>query len=169
MTSRATDSANSMHIYDTTLRDGAQREGISLSVEDKVRIAHKLDRLGIPFIEGGWPGANPKDGEFFRRIQEQPLSQAEVVAFCSTRRPGAKANEDAMLVPIVAAATRWITVFGKSWDLHVTEGLRTTLAENLEMIADTITYLRSRDRALFTMPNTGLMGTSTTPNMPCLH
>jgi 2-isopropylmalate synthase len=148
MTSRATDSATSMYIYDTTLRDGAQREGLSLSVEDKVRIAHKLDRLGIPFIEGGWPGANPKDGEFFRRIQEEPLSQSEVVAFCSTRRPGAKANEDAMLVPIVAAATRWITVFGKSWDLHVTAGLRTTLSENLEMIADTIAYLRSRDRRI---------------------
>jgi 2-isopropylmalate synthase len=143
----ATDRPN-LHIYDTTLRDGAQREGLSLSVEDKVNIAHKLDRLGIPFIEGGWPGANPKDGEFFRRIQEQPLVQAEVVAFCSTRRPGSKANEDPMLVPIVAASTRWITVFGKSWDLHVTEGLRTTLTENLEMIADTIAYLKQRDRRI---------------------
>jgi 2-isopropylmalate synthase len=143
----ATDRAD-LSIYDTTLRDGAQREGLSLSVEDKVNIAHKLDRLGIPFIEGGWPGANPKDGEFFRRIQEQPLTQAEVVAFCSTRRPGGKANEDPMLVPIVAASTRWITVFGKSWDLHVTEGLRTTLTENLEMIADTIAYLKQRDRRI---------------------
>jgi 2-isopropylmalate synthase len=148
MIPRAADSAYSLHIYDTTLRDGAQREGLSLSVEDKVSIAQKLDRLGIPFIEGGWPGANPKDGEFFRRIQEQPLTQAEVVAFCSTRRPRSKANEDAMLVPIVAASTRWITVFGKSWDLHVTEGLRTTLVENLDMIADTIAYLRGRDRRI---------------------
>ncbi|WP_019499775.1 citramalate synthase [Pseudanabaena sp. PCC 6802] len=143
----ATDLAD-LRIYDTTLRDGAQCEGLSLSVEDKVNIAHKLDRLGIPFIEGGWPGANPKDGEFFRRIQEQPLMQAEVVAFCSTRRPGIVANEDPMLVPIVAASTRWITVFGKSWDLHVTEGLRTTLTENLEMIADTIAYLKQRDRRI---------------------
>ncbi|CAN1212020.1 citramalate synthase [Tumidithrix helvetica PCC 7403] len=135
-----------LQIYDTTLRDGAQREGLSLSIEDKVRIARKLDRLGVAFIEGGWPGANPKDGEFFRRIQAKPLMNAELVAFCSTRRPGAKANEDAMLVPIIASGTRWVTVFGKSWDLHVTEGLRTTLDENLAMITDTIAYLRSRDR-----------------------
>jgi 2-isopropylmalate synthase len=137
-----------VQIYDTTLRDGAQREGLSLSIEDKVKIARKLDRLGVAFIEGGWPGANPKDGEFFRRIQAEPLLNAELVAFCSTRRPKTKANEEAMLVPIVAAGTRWITVFGKSWDLHVTEGLRTTLDENLAMITDTIAYLRSRDRQI---------------------
>lgn len=137
-----------LQIYDTTLRDGAQREGLSLSIEDKVKIARKLDRLGVQFIEGGWPGANPKDGEFFRRIHEQPLVNAELVAFCSTRRPGTKANEESMLVPIIASGTRWITIFGKSWDLHVTEGLRTTLDENLAMISDTIAYLRSRDRRI---------------------
>jgi 2-isopropylmalate synthase len=133
-------------IYDTTLRDGAQTEGLSMSLEDKLRIAHKLDSLGVAFIEGGWPGANPKDGEFFQRLQAEPLANAEVVAFCSTRRPNTKANEDPMLVPIVAAGTKWITLFGKSWDLHVTEGLRTSLAENLNMITDTIAYLRGRDR-----------------------
>ncbi|WP_041699886.1 citramalate synthase [Thalassoporum mexicanum] len=133
-------------IYDTTLRDGAQTEGLSMSLEDKIRIAHKLDSLGVAFIEGGWPGANPKDGEFFQRLQAEPLVNAEVVAFCSTRRPGTKANEDPMLVPIVAAGTKWITLFGKSWDLHVTEGLRTSLDENLAMITDTIAYLRGRDR-----------------------
>lgn len=133
-------------LYDTTLRDGAQREGLSLSLEDKLRIARQLDRLGIAFIEGGWPGANPKDVQFFWQLREEPLTQAEVVAFCSTRRPRTTAAADPMLQPILAAGTRWVTVFGKSWDLHVTEGLKTTLDENLEMIRDTIQYLRSKDR-----------------------
>ncbi|MCY6491770.1 citramalate synthase [Leptolyngbya sp. GGD] len=136
----------SLSIYDTTLRDGAQREGISFSVEDKIRIARELDRLGIPFIEGGWPGANPKDVQFFWHLKEQPLSQAEIVAFCFTRRPGKTAATDPMLQPILAAGTKWITIVGKSWDLHVTEGLQTTLDENLAMIQDTIAYLRSHDR-----------------------
>ena len=135
-------------IYDTTLRDGAQREGLSLSIEDKLRIAHQLDALGVPFIEGGWPGANPKDVQFFWQLKEEPLKQAEVVAFCSTRRPGKKAAADPMLQPILAAGTRWITLFGKSWDLHVTEGLQTTLGENLAMIADTITFLRDQGRRI---------------------
>ncbi|WP_103669049.1 citramalate synthase [Pseudanabaena sp. BC1403] len=135
-------------IYDTTLRDGTQREGLSLSVDDKVRIAVRLDQMGVAFIEGGWAGANPKDGEFFRRMQEYHLSSAELVVFCSTRRAGIKAKDDPMLVPIVAAETKWITIFGKSWDLHVIEGLRTTLTENLAMISDTIAYLRSCDRRL---------------------
>ncbi|NJN85110.1 MAG: citramalate synthase [Leptolyngbyaceae cyanobacterium SL_7_1] len=133
-------------IYDTTLRDGAQREGMALSIDDKVRIARELDRMGIPFIEGGWPGANPKDGQFFWQIKEEPLTQAEVVAFCSTRRPGKTAATDPLLQPVLAAGTRWVTVFGKSWDLHVTEGLKTTLEENLAMIEDTIAFLRSQDR-----------------------
>jgi 2-isopropylmalate synthase len=133
-------------LYDTTLRDGAQREGLSLSLEDKLRIARQLDRLGIPFIEGGWPGANPKDVQFFWQLKEEPLTQAEVVAFCSTRRPGRTAAEDPMLQPVLAAGTRWITLFGKSWDLHVTEGLQTTLPENLAMIEDTIAFFRSQER-----------------------
>jgi 2-isopropylmalate synthase len=135
-----------IQIYDTTLRDGAQREGLTLAVEDKLKIARQLDKLGIPWIEGGWPGANPKDGEFFRRLQLEPLTQAEVVAFCSTRRPGGLAAEDKMLAAILAAGTKWITIFGKSWDLHVTEGLKTTLGENLEMIRDSIKYLVSQGR-----------------------
>lgn len=133
-------------LYDTTLRDGAQREGLSLSLEDKLRIARQLDRLGIPFIEGGWPGANPKDVQFFWQLKEEPLSQAEVVAFCSTRRPGRVAAEDPLLQDVLAAGTRWITLFGKSWDLHVTEGLKTTLDENLAMIRDTIEFFRSQER-----------------------
>lgn len=137
---------NQLWIYDTTLRDGAQCEGLSLSLEDKLRIARQLDSLGIPFIEGGWPGANPKDVQFFWRLKEQPLTQAEVVAFCSTRRPGKVAANDEMLQAILSAGTRWVTLFGKSWDLHVIEGLKTTLDENLAMIRDTIEFLRSQGR-----------------------
>jgi 2-isopropylmalate synthase len=138
--------SNQIWIYDTTLRDGAQREGLSLSLEDKLRIARELDQLGIPFIEGGWPGANPKDVQFFWQLKEEPLTQAEVVAFCSTRRPNTTAATDPMLQPILAAGTRWVTIFGKSWDMHVTEGLNTSLEENLAMIRDTIEYLRSQGR-----------------------
>ncbi|WNZ26153.1 citramalate synthase [Leptolyngbya sp. NK1-12] len=138
--------SKSLWIYDTTLRDGAQREGLSLSLEDKLRIARQLDRLGIPFIEGGWPGANPKDVQFFWQIKEEPLTQAEVVAFCSTRRPHRAAADDPLLQDVLAAGTRWITLFGKSWDLHVTDGLKTTLEENLAMIQDTIQFFRSQDR-----------------------
>ena len=138
--------SNQIWIYDTTLRDGAQREGLCLSLEDKLRIAHHLDELGVPFIEGGWPGANPKDVQFFWKLQEQPLRQAEVTAFCSTRRPGTTAAEDSLLQAILAAGTRWVTIFGKSWDLHVTESLKTSLEENLAMIRDTIEYLRSQGR-----------------------
>ncbi len=132
--------------YDTTLRDGSQREGISLSLEDKLRIAHQLDEIGIPFIEGGWPGANPKDVQFFWKLKEEPLQQAEITTFCSTRRPHKNASEDKMLQAILAAGTHWVTIFGKSWDLHVTEGLKTSLEENLAMIADTIEYLQSQGR-----------------------
>jgi len=133
-------------IYDTTLRDGSQGEGLSLSIEDKIKIARILDNLGIPFIEGGWPGANPKDVQFFWEIKSEPLKQAEIVAFCSTRRPHKLAAEDEMLQKILAAQTRWVTVFGKSWDLHVTAGLKTSLEENLAMIRDTIAYLRVSGR-----------------------
>lgn len=133
-------------LYDTTLRDGAQREGISLSLTDKIKIVQKLDEMGIPFIEGGWPGANPKDVQFFWQVKEIPLKQAQIVAFCSTRRPHQFCEKDPMLQAILAANTEWVTTFGKSWDLHVTEGLKTTLEENLAMIKETIEYLRSQGR-----------------------
>ncbi|MBD2440888.1 citramalate synthase [Nostoc sp. FACHB-110] len=133
-------------LYDTTLRDGTQCEGLSVSTEDKLRIAKRLDQLGIPFIEGGWPGANPKDVQFFWQLQEDPLKQAEIVAFCSTRRPHTVAAAEPMLQAILTAGSRWVTIFGKSWDLHVTEGLKTTLEENLAMIRDTIEYFRSHGR-----------------------
>ena len=133
-------------LYDTTLRDGSQAEGISLSLNDKLKIARQLDAMGIPFIEGGWPGANPKDVQFFWKLRENPLKQAEVVAFCATRRPHKTAATDPMLQGILAAGTRWVTIFGKSWDLHVTESLKTSLEENLAMIEDSIEYLRSQGR-----------------------
>jgi 2-isopropylmalate synthase len=117
-----------------------------VSIEDKLRIARRLDQLGIPFIEGGWPGANPKDVQFFWQLQEDPLKQAEIVPFCSTRRPHTIAAAEPMLQAILAAGTRWVTIFGKSWDLHVTTGLKTSLEENLAMIRDTIEYLRSQGR-----------------------
>jgi 2-isopropylmalate synthase len=117
-----------------------------VSIEDKLRIARQLDQLGIPFIEGGWPGANPKDVQFFWQLKEEPLQNSELVAFCSTRRPNMAAAEDQLLQAILAAGTRWVAIFGKSWDLHVTEGLKTTLEENLAMIGDTIEYLRSQGR-----------------------
>jgi 2-isopropylmalate synthase len=143
---RARQTGATVIIYDTTLRDGAQREGLSLSTEDKLGIARRLDALGVPFIEGGWPGANPKDGQFFWQLRQHPLTQAQVTAFCSTRRPGRVAADDPLLQPVLAAETTWITLFGKSWDLHVTVGLQTTLAENLAMIDDTIRYFRSQGR-----------------------
>ncbi|ELR98905.1 citramalate synthase [Gloeocapsa sp. PCC 73106] len=138
--------SNQIWLYDTTLRDGAQREGISLSLEDKLKIVHKLDDMGIPFIEGGWPGANPKDVQFFWKLQEEPLKQAQIVAFCSTRRPHKAVETDPMIESILDAGTTWVTIFGKSWALQVTEGLNTTLEENLAMIGDTISYLRSQHK-----------------------
>ncbi|GAB1539961.1 citramalate synthase [Scytonema sp. NUACC21] len=139
-------SSSQLWIYDTTLRDGTQREGLSVSIEDKLRIARRLDQLGIPFIEGGWPGANPKDVKFFWHLQEEPLTQAEIVAFCFTRRPHKTPSDDPMIQAILSAGTRWVTIVGKSWDLHVTEGLKTTLKENVAMIRDTIDYLRNQGR-----------------------
>ena len=138
--------ASRIWLYDTTLRDGAQREGIALSLEDKLRLARQLDHLGVPFIEGGWPGANPKDAKLFWKLQEEPLPQSRAVAFCSTRRPRKQASEDRMLQAILEAGTDWVTIFGKSWDLHVTEGLKTHLDENLAMIHDTLIFLRAQGR-----------------------
>jgi 2-isopropylmalate synthase len=134
-----------IQVYDTTLRDGSQGEGISLSLDDKLKIARQLDLLGVPFIEGGWPGANPKDVQFFWRLKEEPLQHSQIVAFCSTRRPNVAVTEDRMLQAILAAGTHWVTIFGKSWDLHVSS-IKTNLEENLAMIRETIEYLRSQGR-----------------------
>ncbi|KYH33453.1 citramalate synthase [Neomoorella mulderi] len=130
-----------IYVYDTTLRDGSQGEGISLSVEDKLKIAARLDRLGVDYIEGGWPWANPKDMEFFLRAREINWRQAKLAAFGRTRKPGGKAEEDANLLAIKRAGVKVATIFGKAWDLHVTAALETTLEENLAMIADSIAFL----------------------------
>jgi 2-isopropylmalate synthase len=138
-----------VEIYDTTLRDGAQTEGVSFSVIDKVRIAQKLDELGMHYIEGGWPGANPKDMEFFRKIKKVKLTNSEVVAFGSTRHPKSKSNQDAVLKGLLSADTRIVTIFGKSWDLHVTDVFKVSLDENLKMISDSVAYLRSKGKEVF--------------------
>jgi 2-isopropylmalate synthase len=131
-------------IYDTTLRDGSQGEGVTFSMEDKVRIAQRLDALGIHYIEGGWPGSNPKDIRFFRQIQDAQLKQAKVAAFGSTRRPGIAPGSDSNLQALVEAGAPVATIFGKSWDFHVTEALETTLEENLAMITDSVGFLLRR-------------------------
>ncbi len=129
-------------IYDTTLRDGTQGEGVAFSMEDKVRIAQRLDALGVHYIEGGWPGSNPKDLRFFRRVQDAVFKTAKIAAFGATRRPGVRPEEDGNLQALVEAGPPVVTIFGKSWDFHVTSALGTTLEENLAMIADSIGFLR---------------------------
>jgi len=127
--------------YDTTLRDGSQGEGVSLSLDDKLRITRQLDKFGIDFIEGGWPGSNPKDEAFFREVRNMELEHAEVTAFSSTRRPNVAVEDDTNIQKLVQSGVNYATLFGKSWDLHVTDALNTTLEENLAMIADTIEHL----------------------------
>lgn len=142
------DLAEKVWLYDTTLRDGAQREGISLSVDDKIKIAGHLDNLGIHFIEVGWPGANPKDAQVFESLKQIPFRTAQLVPFCSTRRSGHLAHQEPLFQPILAADTQWVTLFGKSWDLHVKEALKTSLGENLAMISDSVRYLKQQGRRI---------------------
>src|SRR5690554_5547120 len=121
-------------IYDTTLRDGTQGEGISFSVTDKIRITEKLDQFGVDYIEGGWPGSNPRDMAYFDAAKKLSLRHAKVTAFGSTRRANTPVDKDPQLQLLIDAATPAVTIFGKSWLLHVTEVLRTTPEENLDMI-----------------------------------
>ena len=144
---RTLDMPSSVDVYDTTLRDGSQQEGLSLTVDDKLRVAEQLDHLGVTYIEGGWPGANAKDTEFFARAPaELDLSTATLVAFGSTRRPGAKADEDETLRALVKAGTSAVCIVAKSWDYHVTEALQTTLDEGAAMVADSVKFLRANGR-----------------------
>jgi 2-isopropylmalate synthase len=138
-------------LFDTTLRDGSQMEGLSLTVDDKLRIAAKIDELGIHYIEGGWPGSNPKDEEFFRRAPDElRLKNSRLVAFSSTRRANTTPGKDANLRTLVASGTPVACIVGKSWDLHVKEALRTTPEENLKMVGDTVRYLKRHfDEVLF--------------------
>jgi 2-isopropylmalate synthase len=135
-------------LYDTTLRDGAQMEGISLSVEDKLRIARRLDELGVHFIEGGFPAANPKDIEFFARMRDVKLN-AKLVAFGSTRRAGVEPAKDLTLTVLENAGTDYVTIVGKAHDLHVREVLSTSYEENLAMIGDSVRYLKSKGKGVF--------------------
>ncbi len=137
-----------LQLYDTTLRDGAQMEGISLSVEDKLRIARKLDELGVDFIEGGWPGANPKDVEFFQRAPGLHL-RSKLVAFGSTRRAGGDTASDPTLNGLIAAGTEVVTIVGKASGLHVLKVLETTPEENLAMLADSVRFLKSKGKMVF--------------------
>ncbi|OGP67136.1 MAG: citramalate synthase [Deltaproteobacteria bacterium RBG_13_53_10] len=131
-------------IYDTTLRDGSQAEDIAFSVEDKVRIAHRLDQLGIHYIEGGWPGSNPKDLQFFEEIRRTALLQAKIAAFGSTCRAGVPPEKDENLKRLIEAGTKVVTLFGKSWDIHPLEALNITLEQNLEIIFQSIRFLKDR-------------------------
>ncbi|MBU0469217.1 MAG: citramalate synthase [Candidatus Omnitrophica bacterium] len=136
-------------IFDTTLRDGSQTEGISFSVNDKIKIANKLDEFGVHYIEGGWPGSNPKDKEFFKAFKGKKLKNATIAAFGSTRRANIKPSEDINLRELVKASTDNVTIFGKSWDLHVTAVIKTTLAENLNMIFDSVSFLKKKKKEVF--------------------
>jgi len=138
-----------VELYDTTLRDGTQMEGISLSVEDKLKIAAKLDELGVHYIEGGYPGSNPKDAEFFERAGSLALRNARLAAFGSTRRAGGKAEGDDNLKSLLDADTPVVTIVGKAHDRQVTHVLETTTEENLAMIADSVRYLKSQGRRVF--------------------
>ena len=133
-------------LYDTTLRDGTQGENITLSLADKLRVARMLDEYGFPFIEGGWPGSNPKDIEFFAAARRQRWQHAKLAAFGSTRHRSNRPEDDPNLRELVAAETPVVTIFGKSWLLHVTEVLGATPSQNLDMIADSIGFIADHGR-----------------------
>ena len=138
-----------VELYDTTLRDGSQMEGISFSLEDKLKITEKLDEFGMDYVEGGWPGSNPKDIEYFKAVEELSLENVKIAAFGSTRRPRLRPEEDPNLNALVDSGAEIATIFGKSWDLHVRDALRTSLENNLQMIADSIEYLREHGMRVF--------------------
>jgi 2-isopropylmalate synthase len=135
-----------IYLYDTTLRDGSQREGISYSVDDKLKIARRLDEFGVHYIEGGWPGSNPKDAAFFERASRLSLQNARIAAFGSTLKKDSQPENDPNLQALLAAGTPVVTLVGKSWDLHVLEVLETTLEINLEMIARSVAYFKARGK-----------------------
>src|SRR6476646_208738 len=132
--------------FDTTLRDGTQGEAVSLSADDKVLVAHKLDELGIDYIEGGWPGSNPKDKEFFARARELELKHSRLVAFGATRFARNPVEDDASVNALIAAGTPVVSIFGKSWELHVRRALGIEEEENLRLIGDTVKYLKAHGK-----------------------
>ena len=139
-----------VEIFDTTLRDGVQFEGISVSSDDKLKVARQLDLLGVHWIEGGWPGSNPKDEEFFERATtELELQNSTLVAFGSTRRPKGRVDEDQTLSSLISAGTSTVCIVGKSWDYHVTEALRQPLEEGVAMVGDSVEFLKSEGLRVF--------------------
>lgn len=137
-----------LRIYDTTLRDGVQGQGISFTVEDKLKIVKALDEFGVAYIEAGNPGSNPKDIEFFERVKNIKLKNAKLIAFGSTRRANTTTEEDANVISLLNADTEVVTIFGKSWDFQVIEILKTTLEENLKMIYDTVKFFKDKGKSV---------------------
>ena len=137
---------NQVKIFDSTLRDGAQGQGISFSLEDKIKIVKALDEMQIDYIEAGNPGSNPKDMEFFKRLKDVKLKNAKVVAFGSTRKPNINVEDDKNLKDLLSSGADTIVIFGKSWDFQVTDIIKTSLDENIEMIKDTIKYLCKKEK-----------------------
>ncbi len=147
--SKPTATTRRVEIYDTTLRDGTQGEGVTYTVADKLAVAHKLDELGVDVIEGGWPGSNPRDAAFFEQIRTERLGSARVAAFGSTMRPGKRVSADPNIKALLAAETPVVTIVAKTWDFHVIEDLRIELSENLDLIARSVAYLaRHVDRVI---------------------
>jgi 2-isopropylmalate synthase len=145
----STTASVSVELYDTTLRDGAQQADLSYTVEDRMRILHKLDQIGFPYIEGGWPGANPRDTEFFQLATKETLRHAQLTAFGMTRRAGERAEDAQALRDLLDAGTEVVCLVGKAWDLHVTEALRTDLVEGIAMVGDSVAFLRAQGRRVF--------------------
>ena len=133
-------------LYDTTLRDGTQGENITFTADEKIKIALRLDDLGIHYIEGGWPGSNPKDMQFFDLAKRVKLNKARLVAFGSTRKPGVEPDDDSNLKALLTSETPTVTIFGKSWDLHVEKVMDNSLEENLAMIRDSVQFLKWNGR-----------------------
>jgi 2-isopropylmalate synthase len=138
-----------VELYDTTLRDGAQRADLSYTIDDRLRILHKLDQVGFPYVEGGWPGANPRDTEFFRVAAKETLQHAQLTAFGMTRRAGERAEDAPVLRDLLDAGTEVVCLVGKAWDLHVTDALRTDLDEGVAMVRDSVAFLRAQGRRVF--------------------
>ncbi len=138
-----------IEIYDTTLRDGAQAEEISFSVEDKLRITEKLDELGVHYIEGGWPGSNPRDTEYFRKARKLSLSNSTIVAFGSTHNPKNRVEDDLNIKSLVDSKARVITIVGKTWDFHVREALKISLNANLDIIRNSVSFLKKHAQRVF--------------------
>ena len=136
-------------VYDVTLRDGTQGEGISFSVEDKIKVSHKIDELGVEYIEGGWPGSNERDEGFFNQAKKENYTNSKIVAFGSTRRAKSSCSDDANIQALLRASTPSVTIVGKTWDFHVSEALKISNQENLDLISDSISYLSSRIDEVF--------------------